>query len=72
MANNPNPNSGNRERTFRCADAGHKECNWQVSGRDDNEIMDRVREHGRSAHGITNFDDNMQRKVRDNIHDRAA
>ena len=70
MANNPNTGSG--ERTFRCADAGYKECNWQTSGRNDNEIMDKVREHGRDAHGITNFDDNMRRKVQQNIHDRHA
>ena len=60
------------ERTFRCADAGFKECSWQTSGRDDNEVLDRVREHGREAHGISNFDDNMRRKVQENIHDRRA
>lgn len=69
MANNPNQSTGNR--TFRCADAGFKECNWQTSGHNDNEIMDRVREHGREAHGITNFDDNMRRKVHDNIRNAA-
>lgn len=73
MQNNSNPmNTSNRERTFRCADAGFKQCNWQVSGRNDSEIIDRVREHGREAHGITNFDDNMRRMVQDNIHDRQA
>ena len=69
MANQQN---SSHERTFRCADAGYKECNWQVSGRNDNEIMDRVQEHGRDAHGITNFDDNMRHKVQQNIHDRRA
>ena len=72
MANNPNPSTGHHERTFRCADAGFKECKWQTVGHNDNEIMDRVREHGREAHGITNFDDNMRRKVQQNIHDRHA
>lgn len=76
MANNPNPNTSStnqdRERTFRCADAGFQGCNWQVSGRNDSEIVDRVREHGREAHGITNFDDNMRRKVQDHIRDKAA
>lgn len=77
MANNPNPqqhsseHSHSGERQFRCADAGFKECNWQVTGRNDNEIMDRVREHGREAHGITNFDDNMRRKVQDHIRTAA-
>ena len=69
MANNP---TNNQERTFRCADAGFKECNWQVRGRNDEEIIDRVREHGREAHGITNFDENMRRMVQQNIHDRQA
>lgn len=70
MVNDPKTTTG--ERTFRCADVGFKECNWQVSGRNDNEIMERVREHGREAHGITNFDDNLWRKVQANIHDRRA
>ncbi len=70
MTNNPNQQSG--ERTFKCSDAGFKECNWQVSGHNDNEIIDRAREHGQQAHGISNFDDNMRRKVQDNIHDRRA
>jgi predicted small metal-binding protein len=72
MANMQQSNTGNRERTFRCSDAGFKGCNWKTSGRSDNEIIDRAREHGRQAHGITNFDDNMKRKVQDNIHDRLA
>jgi predicted small metal-binding protein len=63
---------GNHQRTFRCADAGFKECKWEVTARDDNEVMERVREHGREAHGITAIDDNMKRKIQDNIHDRKA
>ncbi len=66
-----NPKNG-QERTFRCADAGYKQCNWQVTGHNDNEILDRVRQHGQEAHGITNFDDNMKRKVQENIHDRQV
>ena len=62
----------NHQRTFRCADAGFKGCNWEVTARDDNEVMERVRQHGREAHGITNIDDNMKRKIQDNIHDRQA
>jgi len=78
MANNPNQSQHNTnehsqsgERQFRCSDAGFKECNWQVRGKNDNEIMDRVREHGREAHNISNFDDNMRRKVQDNIRNAA-
>ncbi len=69
MDNNP---KNKQERTFKCADAGYKQCNWEVSGSDDNEIMDRVREHGREAHGITNFDDKMKQTVKDHIRDRQA
>jgi|NGEPerStandDraft_6_1074524.scaffolds.fasta_scaffold04861_2 predicted small metal-binding protein len=73
MADNSKTNAINpQQRTFRCSDAGFKECKWQAVGHDDNEIMDQVREHGRSAHGITNFDDNLQRKVREHIYDRQA
>ncbi len=73
MAEDSKTHATNHEqRTFRCSDAGFKECKWQAVGRDDKEIMDQVREHGRSAHGITNFDDELQRKVQEHIYDRQA
>ena len=72
MTNNSNKSQTGQQRTFRCADAGFKECKWQAVGSDDNEIMDQVKEHGQKVHGITNFDENMRRKVQDNIHDRQA
>ena len=72
MVNELNMHHGSRERTFRCADVGFTDCNWQVTGLNDNDIMERVREHGRQAHGITNFDDNLVHKVQVNIRDRNA
>lgn len=60
------------QKTFRCADMGHKECNWEVSGRSEDELMPQIESHGRERHGLTNFDEDSRRRVRDNIHDRAA
>jgi predicted small metal-binding protein len=73
MADNLKANATNgQQRTFRCSDAGFKECKWQAVGRDDNDVLEQVRAHGREAHGITNFDDNLRRKVQEHIYDRQA
>ena len=69
MANN---SSSNQQKTFRCADAGFNQCKFEATGRDNNEVMEKVQQHGREAHGITNFDDETKRKIQDNIHDRQA
>jgi len=61
-----------REKTFRCADLGHKECNWEVSGRSEEELMPQIEQHGRQAHNISNLDDTSRNRVREAIRDRAA
>lgn len=60
------------QKTFRCADMGHKECNWEVSGQSEEELMPQIEHHGRERHGITNLDEESRRRVRNNIRDRAA
>jgi predicted small metal-binding protein len=35
---------------FRCSDVGPKNCNWQVSGDSEEEIMPQIEQHGREKH----------------------
>jgi predicted small metal-binding protein len=60
------------QKQFRCADLGHKECNWEVSGRSEDEIMPQIERHGREKHNISNFDNDSRNRVRNAIRDRAA
>lgn len=57
--------------TFRCADAGYKECKWETHGSSPDEVLRNAEQHGRQQHNLTKMDDNMRNKVRSNIH-RAA
>jgi len=63
--------TGEKQKNFRCADMGHQ-CNWEVSGRSEEEIMPQIERHGREKHNITNFDNATRNQVRSNIRDRAA
>jgi len=66
-------NTGNTgDYSFKCADAGYKECNWQTSGRSEDEVIRNVEPHARQAHNITHFDDSIRNKVRSNIQRQAA
>lgn len=64
--------SGKDQKHFRCADLGHKECSWEVSGRSEEEIMPQIERHGRERHNVTNFDNESRNRVRNAIRDRAA
>jgi predicted small metal-binding protein len=56
---------------FRCADVGDKSCKWEARGRNEDDIMRQVEQHGRDAHNI-HMDDNMRQRVRGAINRRAA
>jgi predicted small metal-binding protein len=58
--------------TFRCADAGHDGCNWETSGRTEEEVMRKVVEHARDDHGMTDWSDAMHDRVRHAIQHRRA
>jgi predicted small metal-binding protein len=64
--------SGKHQKHFRCADLGHKECSWEVSGRSEDEIMPQIERHGRERHNVTNFDNESRNRVRNAIRERAA
>lgn len=77
MSTNSNPNiqrdTGmmHNEMTFRCADVGHDQCNWTVRGRDEQELMPQIEQHGRERHGMREMDSDTRNKVRGAIR-RAA
>lgn len=57
---------------FRCADAGHKDCPWHATGSNEQELLDKVRQHGSEKHGISNWTEDVENKVRGLIHRRPA
>ena len=58
--------------TFRCADAGHHGCDWETFGKSEDEVMQKVVEHARDDHGITDWSDAMHERVRHAIQQRRA
>jgi predicted small metal-binding protein len=58
--------------SFRCADAGHEDCAWEVRGDSQEEVMQKVVEHARDDHGITDWSDAMHERVRNAIQHRKA
>ena len=58
--------------TFRCSDAGHSDCDWETAGDTQDEIMQKVVEHARDAHGMTDWSDALRDRVRDSIRSREA
>lgn len=72
-AHSMNSSHSAKEHTFRCADAGNTDCRWQTSGRTEDEVMQKVVEHARNDHGMTDWTDAMHDRVRGAIHrSRAA
>lgn len=69
---NVSGNNPHGQKTFRCADLGHKECNWEVSGQSEEELMPQIEQHGRQAHDIQHLDSDARNRVRSAIRNRAA
>jgi predicted small metal-binding protein len=69
-ANRPGTEGGGDLR-FRCADVGHKDCPWETSGRSEEDIRQRVGEHGRQHHGLKEWTNEAWDRVRGAIR-RAA
>jgi predicted small metal-binding protein len=59
-------------RTFRCADAGNADCQWETSGGSDNEIMQRAEEHSHEHHGMGDWTEAARDKVKNAIRRRKA
>jgi len=56
---------------FKCSDVVAKNCDWQVSGNNEQEIMLRIEQHSQEEHGL-NLDDETRNGVYYAIHKRAA
>ncbi|MGA9527370.1 MAG: DUF1059 domain-containing protein [Terriglobales bacterium] len=56
---------------FQCKDVVQG-CPWEVSGKDEQEIMPKIKEHGRTSHHINSFDHNTENKVKNAIHQQKA
>ncbi len=61
-----------RELTFRCADVGRENCNWEVRGYSEQELMPQIEQHAREQHNISRFDEGTRRHILDAIHRRSA
>lgn len=72
---NPNasdPQKRGQERVnFKCSDVGLKNCDFQVSGSSEQEIMPKIEQHGLEKHGLK-MDDEARDKVRNAIHKQSA
>jgi predicted small metal-binding protein len=60
------------DRTFRCADAGNADCQWETSGASDDEIVRRAEEHWRRDHGMGDWTEATRSKAREAIKHRQA
>ncbi len=56
---------------YKCSDVVQKNCDWQVSGDSEQEIMPKIERHGREKHGL-DIDDETRNRVRNAIHQQAA
>ena len=56
---------------FKCSDVGPKNCDWQVSGNIELEIMMLIEKHAREKHGLK-LDDETRNGVHHAIHKQAA
>ena len=61
-----------REMMFRCADVGRENCNWEVRGQSEQEMMQQIEIHGRERHDINSFDENSRNKILNAIRRRSA
>jgi predicted small metal-binding protein len=50
-------------KTYTCRDVG-VDCDWKVRGRDEAEVMGKIREHARQVHKMDPIPANLEPKVR--------
>jgi predicted small metal-binding protein len=59
--------SSEKHYSFRCADVGLAECQWQTNGSTPEEIMRNAEEHGRSDHNLTEINEDLRKRIKQNI-----
>lgn len=58
-------------KSFTCRDAG-MDCDWRAEGQSDDEILNQVKTHADSKHGIKNMAQDMIDKVKSKISEIKA
>src|SRR5438067_9881956 len=58
-----NTGQSNQNLSFRCSDVGQANCNWQASGKSEDELLPKIEQHAREVHHM-NMDENTRSKVR--------
>ncbi len=74
MKRNDSRDDGTHKLSFQCSDIGQRnDCDWQVSGTSEEDLMPKIEEHGREKHNLANgFDEDGRKKVRSVIRLLAA
>ena len=68
----PNAPFGRKPRmakTYTCRDVG-VDCDWKVSGKDEADVMNKIKEHARTVHKMDPIPADLERKVRAAIRDQ--
>jgi len=64
-------NTGDKSRySFACSTVGYQ-CDWRAEAATEDELMQQVEEHGRTAHNFQQLSEQKRFKIRNNIQ-RAA
>ena len=70
--NNPSSGSqGSGQFSFRCSDV-HPECNWQTSGRNEQELRQNIEQHARERHNLKELSEDTWNKVKSKFRRSAA
>ena len=62
---------GQERVNFKCSDVGLKNCDFQMSGSSEQEIMPKIEQHSLAKHGLR-MDDETRNRVRNAIHKQPA
>jgi predicted small metal-binding protein len=58
--------------SFRCADAGLAMCPWEVTGKNEDEVIRLTEDHMRATHELHEEGEHMRNRIRTGIRRRAA
>lgn len=58
-------------KAFACREVGMN-CEWKTAGRDDEEIIERIRQHARVEHGLEQVPEDLIEKVRASLAEEKA
>jgi len=54
---------------FACRDVGYKDCDYKVTGKDDQDVLDHLKGHASEKHGIKDFSADLINKVKSKIYE---